>query len=139
MIDFNLPKQENTPSENEDHKIDSENENNHYPDKFVVVRIETENFGVAIKVLASWYGGFAGSNSWKLSSGIIKISMTESGYEFLNHSGSTYFCSKNSYGMSSYTASIYDNLTTQIKELPGVNSISIVDEEVFERGDINLN
>ncbi|NCP98420.1 hypothetical protein GW796_00910 [archaeon] len=99
-----------------------------YPDKWVLVKIYTPEYGTIIKVLASWFGGFAGSDSWTISSGVIKTTQTETGYEFLNESGSIYFCNKATYGMSSYTHSVYTRFVKKFKEIP--NSIfEIVDEK----------
>lgn len=105
---------------------------NYYPDKFVIIKLTSPKHGVNYKVLASWYGGFAGSDCWKLSSGIIKITKTEAGYEFLNHSGSTYFCAKETYGMSFYTSSIYSGFVEQMKEAPEGNILELIDEEAID-------
>lgn len=102
------------------------------PDKFVVVKLTVPEFGSAYKVLASWYGGYAGSDSWKLSSGITKIIKADKGYEFLNCSGSTYFCSKQTYGMSSYTSSIYAGFVDRLKKAGEGHSIEIIDEEAID-------
>lgn len=105
---------------------------NYYPDRFVIVKLTSPEYGFIYKVLASWYGGFAGSDSWKLSSGITKITKTEAGYEFLNYSGSTYFCSKETYGMSFYTSSIYAGFIEQMKEAPEGNSLELINEEAID-------
>ena len=43
------------------------------PDLWVILEFkEKDSEEVNRKVLASWYGGYAGSDSWKLSSGITK-------------------------------------------------------------------
>ena len=42
------------------------------PDKWVVLKIEHEG-NIIYKVFASWYGGYLGSDSWKLNSGIKDI------------------------------------------------------------------
>lgn len=104
----------------------------YYPDKFVVVKVTSPVYGSLYRVLASWYGGYAGSDSWKLSSGIVKITKTEKGYEFLNHSGSTYFCAKQPYGMSFYTSSIYAGFVDQLKEAGEGHSIEVIDEEAID-------
>ena len=104
----------------------------YYPDKFVIVKVTSPQYGVLYRVLASWYGGYTGSDSWKLSSGITKITKTETGYEFLNHSGSIYFGSKEIYGMSSYSMSIYAGFVDQLKELPEGNSIEVINEEAID-------
>lgn len=104
--------------------------NNYYPDKFVIIKTVSE-YGIQYKVFASWYGGYTGSDSWKLSSGITKITKTDKGYEFLNYSGSTYFCSKETYGMSLYTDSIYAGFVNQLKDTPKI-SIEIIKEEAID-------
>ena len=93
------------------------------PDRWVVVRISNDTECIE-KVLAGWYGGYLGSDSWKLSSGITHANIDGDVIEFHNHSGSVYRCHKNCYGMSGYMASIYSgweqdqkNSTTRIKVL----------------------
>lgn len=77
------------------------------PDLWTLVKIESGEFGTHYKILASWYGGFAGSESWKLSSGCVKASIDDTSYCVLQHTGSSYLCYNNNYGMSSYAASIF--------------------------------
>ena len=36
------------------------------PDAWVVVEINSEEFGMIKKIFAGWYGGYCGSDSWKL-------------------------------------------------------------------------
>lgn len=80
------------------------------PDLWVIVEIsDLESNNKTQRVLASWYGGYGGSDSWRMSSGIIEVKETKTHYEFLNESGSIYKCAKRSYGMSSYTSSIYNS------------------------------
>jgi hypothetical protein len=102
------------------------------PDEWVLVEFDSPAHGKITKVLASWYGGYLGSDSWKLSSGVNKITKTKAGYEFLNDSGSVYFCYINGYGMSGYTSSIYNNFVKQIKELNDGSTIRILDEDKVE-------
>jgi hypothetical protein len=78
------------------------------PDKWVVVKIDSGEESTQ-KVLASYYGGYAGSNTWKLSSEIRTIIDYEDYYEFRCESGSIYICYRDAYGMSGYTASIYNS------------------------------
>jgi hypothetical protein len=99
----------------------------YHPDKWVLVEINSIEHGKITKVLASWFGGYLGSDSWKLSSGVDKITETDDGYEFHNTSGSIYACYKESYGMSSYTAMVYSTLVDRINALED-GSIQILDE-----------
>ena len=51
------------------------------PHKWVVVEFKTNDGEVNRKVMASWYGGYLGSDSWKLSSGITETVEHEDHYE----------------------------------------------------------
>jgi len=68
-----------------------------------------------------------------LSSGVVKIIKTDSGYEFINNSGSIYFCSAGMYGMTMYTSSIYQNFVDQISEKNDGTTIKILDEDESEK------
>lgn len=61
------------------------------PDAWVIVELGPPDARYH-RVLGGWYGGFAGSNSWRLSSGITRIE--KDGYEWKvhNESGSIYHC-----------------------------------------------
>lgn len=76
--------------------------NDYTPDKWVVVKIEGNEFPLTYKVFACWYGGYLGSNSWKLNSGITKITKEDEWYLFEGHSGSVYKCHEKTYGTHMY-------------------------------------
>lgn len=78
------------------------------PDRWVLVDLKTPTETIR-KVFAGWYGGYCGSDVWKLSSEVVSVTDHVDRYEFLNHSGSTYICYKQSVGMSSYMLSVYSN------------------------------
>ena len=42
------------------------------PDKWLVLKI-----GDLYKVYGTWYGGYLGSDSWKINSGIVKVEEDE--------------------------------------------------------------
>jgi len=96
------------------------------PDRWQIVCIKGSE-GEACKVLGSWYGGYAGSDSWRLSSGITKITESDMCYTVLNESGSMYTLYKGSQGMSGYTHSIYQSLKSQETETLTINVIDIAD------------
>ena len=77
------------------------------PERWVVVVIKTPTQECR-KVLASWYGGYLGSDEWRLSSGNGNAIEHSDHWEFPQVSGSAYICYKSRYGMSGYTASIYE-------------------------------
>ena len=94
------------------------------PNQWVIVEFDYKEEKLR-KVLASWYGGYLGSDSWKLSSGITETIEYEDRYDFVNYSGSVYVCYKGSHGMSGYTASIYEGW---VQELAGSgNTITLLE------------
>ena len=82
------------------------------PDCWVVIEVDYEGVKTQ-KILSSWYGGWARSNSWRLSSGITEVEELEDSYIIRNESGSVYTCYKRRYGMSSYTARILEDFKKQ--------------------------
>jgi hypothetical protein len=90
------------------------------PDKFVVLKI-TFDKSVIYKVFGSWYGGFAGRDSWQMNSGIKYVVEWEEFFEFYGYSGSCYTCYKSQYGTSVYSHSVL----TQLIENSAQKSITI--------------
>jgi len=82
------------------------------PDCWVVIELDYEGMKTQ-KILSSWYGGWAGSDSWRLSSGITEVEELEDSYIIKNQSGSVYTCYRRRYGMSSYTAGILEDFKKQ--------------------------
>ena len=95
--------------------------NEYFPDKWQIIEIKTPDSSTQ-KVLASWYGGYAGSDEWRLSSGITETIENEDHYLFHNESGSIYKCFKESQGMSAYMAGMLEDWT---KDLPEGTTINI--------------
>jgi len=95
------------------------------PDRWVILEFITPEETIQ-KVFAGWYGGFAGSDSWQLNSGITNVRIDGIHYEFDSYSGSTYFCHHNSYGMTSLQNSILANWKQKAKDA-GLVNIRILD------------
>jgi hypothetical protein len=77
------------------------------PDKWVVIKISSESRSKPMyKVFACWYGGYAGSDSWRMNSGITKVTLEGNVYSFEGYSGSVYECHKDVYGMNMYGGGI---------------------------------
>jgi hypothetical protein len=93
------------------------------PHRWVIVEIDSKEHGKIRKVLGSWYGGYAGSDSWRMSSGVTEVIEHDNHYEVHNHSGSIYTCYKGSEGMSGYTDSV---LADYKNKLDGVGTIEVV-------------
>lgn len=87
------------------------------PNRFVVVKITvsdpnpypTEHY----RVFACWYGGYAGSDSWKLNSGITEVTRDGDLLHFKGTSGSVYTCHVETYGTSGYGYGVLQNLIEQ--------------------------
>jgi hypothetical protein len=76
------------------------------PDRWVVIKITGPDTPPVHKVFACWFGGYAGSDSWKLNSGITKATLEGNCYSFEGSSGSVYECHKDSYGYNMYGGSV---------------------------------
>jgi hypothetical protein len=97
------------------------------PDKWVVVKITAENTPPIHKVFACWYGGYGGSDFWKLNSGITRAYEDGQCLLFDGSSGSTYVCHRAQYGTSMYGMGVLSNMVENAK-VAGV-TIEILPEE----------
>ena len=95
--------------------------NGYNPDKWVVVKITQKDLSPIYKVFACWYGGYTGSDSWRLNSGIAKVSIEDSIFCFEGISGSYYECNKDSYGTNAYGLEVISRMIENAK----FNEISI--------------
>lgn len=73
---------------------------NYNPDNWMLVKITGKD--PHYRVFGSWYGGYLGSDSWRMNSGITSMSEEDNYYLFSGSSGSVYSCHKDTYGASSY-------------------------------------
>lgn len=79
------------------------------PDRWCVLKIHAPQETI-YKVFASWSGGYAGSDSWKLNSGITRAMLVDQCWEFDGSSGSVYSCHKDGYGTNGYGGRVLSNL-----------------------------
>jgi hypothetical protein len=86
------------------------------PDRWVIVHITSKEHPPIDKVIGSWYGGYGGSDSWRMNSGIEKIEDKGDFYNIHGYSGSVYQCYKGCEGMSSYTRAVMSNMATLLEE-----------------------
>jgi hypothetical protein len=87
------------------------------PDKWVIIKIEGKNVPLTYKVFACWFGGYLGSNSWKLNSGITKVTKDGEFYLYKGHSGSVYRCHKEAYGTHMYGSGILNDIINKSEEI----------------------
>ena len=106
------------------------------PDKWLVVKITGPDHPPVHKVFACWYGGYLGSDSWKLNSGITKVTETHEYFFFDGSSGSVYACRKGMYGYSGYGAGVLNDMIERaaakgvtIKVLPEETNFMEIDYE----------
>jgi hypothetical protein len=98
------------------------------PDAWVILKITPNDGEPHHKVLAGWSGSYTYGASWKLNSGITKITYqstaTMEWYDIEGHSGSVYRCGKSKERMSAYMASVLDGF---MKDIEGHGTIEIID------------
>lgn len=92
------------------------------PDNWVVFKTERDG-DVIYKVLAGWSGGYLDSDSWRINSGIEKVTEDDHYIYFHGSSGSVYQCNKNSYGLRMNNAHIWN----QIQEMFG-DRVTLLDD-----------
>ena len=91
--------------------------NNEYaPDKWLIVKIHGKDIPSTYKVFASWYGGYAGSNSWQMNSGITSATKDGDYWIFQGFSGSTYRCHKDTYGAHMYGQGVLEDFIAKAAE-----------------------
>ena len=83
------------------------------PDRWMLVKITNANSESHYRVFASWYGGYLGSDSWKLNSGVTRVDEDEHTYQFHGSSGSVYECHKSAYGISGYGMGVLSNMIAE--------------------------
>jgi hypothetical protein len=83
------------------------------PDRWVVVKIVTPKERL-YKVFASWSGGYGGSDSWKMNSGITYATLVDDRWEFAGYSGSVYSCHRDDYGTNGYGGTVLQGFIDQI-------------------------
>lgn len=101
------------------------------PDAWKIIQITNPEGKSHYRVFAGWYGGFAGSDSWKLNSGIVKVEKDGKCYLFHGDSGSIYQCHPNAERMSMYMMSVFASLQDSLYR-DGAK-MEIVEFEDFEK------
>jgi len=81
---------------------------NYWPDNWVVIKLKGDD--THYRVLAGWAGGYATGDSWRMNSGITKVTEDDSSYHFSGSSGSIYSCGKQSYTLRINNAYVWNRL-----------------------------
>jgi hypothetical protein len=93
------------------------------PDKWMVIKITGKDLPSVHKVFACWAGGYLDGDSWKLNSGITKVTDKGDYFFFDGSSGSTYACRKGMYGATGYGYDVLKNLIDKIEQADGAVEI----------------
>ena len=94
------------------------------PDRWQIVLVQTEDSKI-YKVFGTWGGSYLHGQSWRMNSGIVKVTEDDKCYYFHGYSGSVYECYKNSYGSFLYGDSI---LAQMIDDFKPYGTITVLPE-----------
>lgn len=84
------------------------------PDNWVVLKIKEGKGTFPIyKVLAGWSGSYIYVDSWRLNSGITKVTQDGDNLLFHGYSGSIYRCHKDTYRLTMAISGAYNSLKAQ--------------------------
>jgi hypothetical protein len=85
------------------------------PSVWHIIKIKAPEHDLYYRVLAGWYGGYAGSDSWKISSGINAVIDKGTYWEMPQSSGSVYYCYKESERHSMLTQMTFQKYRNQFE------------------------
>lgn len=85
------------------------------PDNWVVIKVK-DGDSVFYKVLGGWNGGYLTGSSWRINSGISRVSQEGRFVLFHGLSGSIYRCNKNGYGLRMNNAGIWNQIKKKYKD-----------------------
>lgn len=104
------------------------------PDKWVILEIKGKT-QILYKVLAGWSGSYLEGQSWRLNSGISKITTEGNFYLFEGASGSVYKCHKQGYGTNMISGGVLagfledPNNKDKLKVLPDQDFTNLLKKE----------
>ncbi len=94
------------------------------PDNWVIVAIEQDDGTTFHKVLGGWSGGYLDGNTWRMNSGIDRVTTNEGHYQVHGYSGSVYKLRKDNEVVRMNIANILEKLidTGRVKQV-SINDI----------------
>jgi hypothetical protein len=97
------------------------------PDRWIILKITTPAETI-YKVLAGWWGGYLGSDRWRLNSGIKSSTFSDDTFYFQSLTDSIYVCHKESYGMTGLMMSVYSSMREAVEEQGEGMILELIDE-----------
>jgi hypothetical protein len=97
------------------------------PDRWIIVKVTTPTQSI-YKVLSGWWGGYLGSDRWRLNSGIESSSFKDGVFYFHSLTGSVYTCRQERYGMTGLMMSVYSSMCDTIVEQGEDMILELIDE-----------
>lgn len=86
-------------------------EQNYFPDNWVILKIKPSKGAYPFyKVLAGWSEGYLSGDSWRMNSGITKVTEEGDHFKFWGASGSCYMCHKDTYRLTMANSGVYNQL-----------------------------
>lgn len=97
------------------------------PDNWVILEMEQDGL-TFYKVCGGWSGGYLGSDSWRVNSGIVDVQENEEGYwDFVGSSGAVYRCWKESEFTRMNNAGVVNRLVELGAKIVSVEDIDVSD------------
>jgi len=99
----------------------------YFPDGWVLFKVTGND--PHYRVFGSWNSSYTTGSSWRINSGITKVTEDEDYYYFTGFSNSVYKCSKETYGeLNSHSITALHDLI----EKPEVESLHTIPENIME-------
>lgn len=83
------------------------------PDRWIILKFKQNDQDV-YKVFGTWGGSYTYGPSWKVNSGITKVTKEDNYYLFEGYSGSVYKCHMGAYGTTAYGAGVIHGIEAEI-------------------------
>lgn len=87
------------------------------PGRWKVIKLTNPNKEIHYRVFGTWGGSYLHGQSWRINSGIDRVTEDENNYYFEGYSGSIYICHKKTYGFFGYGLSILSQMMEDSKPL----------------------
>lgn len=86
------------------------------PDGYEVLKIKVcGQDNITLKVFGSWSGGYLGSDTWRVNSGVVSIKDQGDNYIVEGYSGSQYILSKTANHITAYNKGVLEDMIGELK------------------------